>query len=166
MGTGYGGWGAAGNTHISGRALVRNEDRAFGFGRKGYTITGSHLGLQSEYHLFAADVELIRPTKKRKKGSETQVKYLWSKAIPLYPRAMLLAGETLFVAGPSEIDDFASRAPEGEIWLWAVSTEDGVTRAEYKYRLKAAPVYDSFAASEGNLYFTTVDGRIVCWSEQ
>jgi outer membrane protein assembly factor BamB len=164
MRTGYGGWGAAGNTHISGRALVRNEDRAFGFGRKSYTITGSHLGLQSEYHLFAADIELIQPAKKRKKPGKTQVKYLWSKAIPLYPRGMLLAGETLFLAGPSEIGDFAARVPEGEIWLWAVSTEDGTRLAQYK--LKAAPVYDSFAASQGNLYFTTVDGRIVCWSER
>jgi outer membrane protein assembly factor BamB len=162
MSGGYGGWGRAGNRRISGRALVRDGDRAFGFGRKQYSITGSHLGLQSEYHLFAADTELIREQQKNKnRPARTKVKYFWSKAIPFYPRAMLLAGETLFIAGPAEILDFGSKDPAGEVWLWAVSTEDGTKKAEYK--LKAAPVYDSFAACPGKLYFSTVDGRVVCY---
>ncbi len=161
MSSGYGGWGRAGNIRISGRALVRNEDRAFGFGRKDYTITGSHLGLQSEYHLFAADIEPIKSTEKPKKGRNSQIKYLWSEAIPFYPRAMLLAGDTLFFAGPGDIHDFSSQNPKGEIWLWAVSTDDGSKQAEYK--LKASPVYDSFAAYRDNLYFTTIDNRIVCY---
>jgi outer membrane protein assembly factor BamB len=166
MSGGYGGWTTAGNQRISGKALVRNEDRAFGFGRKEYTITGSHIGLQSEFHLFAADTELIREQQKnaQRRQARTKVKYFWSKAIPFYPRAMLLAGETLFIAGPSEILDFNSKDPTGEVWLWAVSTEDGTKKAEYK--LKTAPVYDSFAASGGNMYFTTVDGRIVCYQSE
>ena len=88
---------------------------------------------------------------------------------------MLLAGDMLFVAGPSEVLDFNSKRPKGEVWLWAVSTEDGEKKAEYK--LKTAPVYDSFAASWGNpqerakplrgkLYFTTVDGRVVCYQPE
>jgi outer membrane protein assembly factor BamB len=165
MGTGYGGWGRAGNIRISGKSLVRDEDRAFGFGRKGYTITGSHLGLQSEYHLFAADIELNKSTgKSKKKKGKRQVNYLWSEAIPFYPRAMLLAGDTLFLAGPSDILDFSSQNPKGQTWLWAVSTEDGAKQTEYK--LKAAPVYDSFAAYGDNLYFTTVDGRVVCYQQE
>jgi len=165
MSGGYGGWITAGNQHISGRTLVRSKDRAYGFGRKEYTITGSHLGMQSELHLFAADTELIREQQKNKKRPpKTKVKYFWSKSIPFYPRAMLLAGETLFIAGPSEILDFTSKNPSGEVWLWAVSTENGMKKAEYK--LKTAPVYDSFATSRGNLYFTTVDGRIVCYQSE
>ena len=163
MGTGYGGWGAAGNTHISGRALVRNEKHAFGFGRKGYTITGSHLGLQSQYHLFAADIKQIKSTEKPNKKSKEKVKYLWSKEIPFYPRAMLLAGDTLFIAGPSEILDFNAQNPKGRNLLWAVSKQDGTKQAEYS--LKAAPVYDSFAACGDNLYFTTVDSKILCYQQ-
>jgi len=169
MSGGYGGWGTAGNQRISGRALVRNERRAFGFGRKEYTITGSHLGLQSEYHLFAADIELIRLTQEQqqkagRRAPKTRVRYIWSRAIPFYPRAMLLAGNTLFAAGPTEVLDFTSETPTGNIWLWAISTEDGTKSTEYK--LKAAPVYDSFAASQGNLYFTTVDSRLVCYQPE
>jgi len=163
---GYGGWGAAGNARISGRLLVKGDGRVFGFGRKGYTITGSHLGLQSEHHLFAADARLITPARKqkpkaRRRGPRTQVKYHWSKAIGFYPRAMLLAGDTLFVAGPSDIGDFFAQQPGKPVRLWAVSPADGSKLAEYK--LKASPVLDSFAACRGRLYFTTADGRVVCY---
>ena len=164
MSGGYGGWGAAGLQHISGKALVRNENRAFGFGRKDYTITGSHIGLQSELHLFGAETELTRlklPKNAKKRAPKTQVKYIWSKAIPFYPRAMLLAGETLFIAGPEDILDFETKDPAGKVSFWAVSTEDGSKIAEYT--LKTSPVYDSFAAAEGRLYFTTVDGRVICY---
>jgi len=161
---GYGGWGFAGNQRISGKALVRNDNRAFGFGRKNYTITGSHIGLQSELHLFGAETELIRPKQKKKtrKGSpSTQVKYIWSKPIPFYPRAMLLAGETLFIAGPEDLLDFDAEDPAGKVSFWVVSTEDGSNIAEYT--LRTSPVYDSFATAEGRLYFTTVDGRVMCY---
>jgi outer membrane protein assembly factor BamB len=161
---GYGGWGAAGNQRISGKALVRNEDRAFGFGRRDYTITGSHVGLQSEFHLFAAETELIKKKTGKKRSAATQVKYVWSKAIPFYPRAMVLAGETLFIAGPADVLDFDSKDPATEVSFWAVSTEDGETLAEYT--LRTSPVYDSFAASNGKLYFTTVEGRVICYQPQ
>jgi len=163
MAGGYGGWTNAGNQRISGKALVRNENRAFAFGRKGYTITGSHVGLQSQFHLFAADTELIKPKRKNpgRRPGRTQVKYIWSRSIPFYPRAMLLAGETLFIAGPADILDFDTKNPAGEVSLWAVSTEDGSKKAQYT--LRASPVYDSFAASDGKLYFTTVDGRVICY---
>jgi len=165
MSGGYGGWGRAGNTHVSGRALVRNGARAFGFGRKEYTITGSHLGLQAEYHLFAADAEpspVPQDQRKKRRGAPaTKVNYHWSRPLPFYVRAMLLAGDTLFIAGPGDVDDFAAPQPSKPVSLWAVAASDGSTLAEHT--LSAAPVYDSFAASGGRLYFTTVDGRVVCY---
>ena len=169
---GYGGWPRIGNVRISGRLLVTSGDRVFGFGRKAYGITGAHLGLQAEHHLFAADRKLIqlKPAKgQKKKGRRprrpaTKVHYHWSQELPFYARAMLLAGETLFVAGPSTIPDFAAEAPKHDVWLWAVSATDGIKKAQYK--LKASPVFDSLAACNGRLYFTTVDGRVVCFRSQ
>jgi len=162
---GYGGWTSAGNQRISGRLLAKADDRVFGFGRKDYTITGSHLGLQSTYHLFSADAKLITPPedqkKKRRNQPSTKVNYHWSQPVPFYVRAMLLADEVLFIAGPSEVGDFASPRPDKPVFLWAVAATDGRKLAERK--LKAAPVFDSFAASGGRLYFTTVDGRVVCY---
>ena len=173
MGGGYGGWTRAGNSRISGKALVRNDVRAFGFGRKGYTITGSHLGLQSEFRLFSADVKPATPPRgqqqkgqkgrKGKKGRrpKSKVNYIWGKPIGIHPRAMLLAGETLFLAGPSDVHDFVAASPKSVVLLLAISTEDARKLAEQ--RLQASPVYDSFTVSEGRLFFTTVEGRVVCW---
>ena len=163
---GYGGWGRVGNRRISGRMLVVKPDRVFGFGRKGYGITGSHVGLNSEYHLFAADMKLIQPEPVRdKKGKmrrpPTKVHYHWSRPLPFFARAMSLAGETLFVAGPDEIADLTATKPKGNVRLWAVSAVDGSKQAEYE--LDVAPVFDSFAVYDGRLYFTDVKGRVHCY---
>jgi len=166
MAGGYGGWPSAGNRRVSGRLLVSSGSRLYGFGRKGYAITGSHLGMQSEYHLFAADAELIRPPKPQGKKPKrrtppTKVNYHWSRTIPFLVRAMVLAGDTLFVAGPSDVGDLFTSEPKAAVSLWAVSPADGTTLAEY--HLKAAPVHDSLAASGGRLFLTTVDGRVICY---
>ena len=166
---GYGGWAQVGNVRISGRLLVTAGDRVFGFGRKEYGATGAHLGIQATYHLFAADADLIYPepppagTKPARKPRlpQTAVDYLWSNELPFYPRAMLLSGETIFVAGPSQVPDLAAEKPQGDIWLQAVSATDGARLSRYK--LKSPPVFDSLAAAAGNLYFTTLDGRVVCY---
>ena len=169
MGTGYGGWATVGNRRISGRLLVGGEDRVFGFGRKAYGITGAHLGLNSDFHLFAAAAELAQPkppAAPKQPGTRTRraaakVHYHWSHELPFFVRAMVLAGDTLLVAGPSEVPDISAEKTAGDAWLWAVSASDGAKQAQYK--LKAAPVFDGLAAAAGRLYFTTVDGRVVCY---
>jgi outer membrane protein assembly factor BamB len=160
---GYGGWGAAGNTRISGKALVMSGNRAYGFGRKGYTSTGSHLGLQSEFHLFAADAGAPKPAK-GKKGRRPMFTTVWSRSLPFLPRAMALAGNTLLVAGPREVVDFDAARPAGPVELRALSAEDGTDLETYK--LEAPPVYDSFAVCNSHLYFATVDGRVHCYGEK
>jgi outer membrane protein assembly factor BamB len=165
MGGGYGGWTSAGNSRISGKALVRGPERAYGFGRKQYTITGSHLGLQSEFRLFAADLKPVQPAggKRGKKGRKPRAKinYVWQKPSDILPRAMVLAGETLFLAGPREVEDFAAPEPRGDVFMLAISAADGAEKMRRK--LKAPPVHDSFAVAGGRLFFATVDGRVVCW---
>lgn len=161
MSGGYGGWTQAGMRHVSGRALVRAGKLAYGFGRKNYAVTGSHVGLQGNYHLFAAHAEPVMGINKKGKKTRPTVKYLWSKPIPFYPRAMTLAGGTLWLAGCERVEDFDAAEPEKGIWLWAVSAKDGTKL--WSQSLKAAPVYDSFAVSGGALYFTSVDGRVMCW---
>jgi hypothetical protein len=167
MSGGYGGWTSAGNRRVSGRLLVRGGDRLFGFGRKSYAITGSHGGLEKAYHLFAADTKLVKVpqapgNKKRRRGPSTKVKYHWSQAIPFYVRAMVLAGDVLFIAGPRDIRDLTAARPGGTVHFRAVSAADGSTLAERT--LRSAPVYDSFAATKGRLYFATVDDRVVCYA--
>ncbi len=109
-----------------------------------------------------------------------QVTYAWTTDLPFYARAMVLAGDTLFVAGPADLldeEDVARRidAPENRskileqqaAWagekgatLWAVLTSDGGKLSEL--RLDSPPVFDGMAAANGRLYISTMDGSVVC----
>ena len=110
-----------------------------------------------------------------------EVQHEWTQDIPLLARAMVLAGGTLFVAGPpdlvdepkafSEINDpktkrilaeqaAAIKGDKGALLL-AVSAVDGKTLAQYD--LDSPPVFDGMAAANERLYMTTVNGRVVCF---
>ena len=109
------------------------------------------------------------------------VEHDWNKDLPFFVRAMVLASDRLFVAGPPDLIDeeetfrritagdptvqpllreqeAALQGAQGGT-LRAVSTGDGSTLAEYE--LPAPPVWDGMAAAGGRLYIATVDGHIV-----
>ena len=108
------------------------------------------------------------------------VDHHWTADLPLFARGMVLAKDTLFVAGPADsideeqafrdIDKPETReqlieqaiALEGrkDAMLWAVSAAEGKKLAEY--RLKSPPVFDGMIAVEGRLCISTCDGRVVC----
>jgi len=88
----------------------------------------------------------------------------WSSQVPLRVQAMVIAGETLFVAGTPDVVDpddpwSAIDGKKGGV-LWAVSTADGKKLAEYP--LDAPPIFDGMAAANGRLYISTTDGNVVC----
>ncbi|MBL7223492.1 MAG: PQQ-binding-like beta-propeller repeat protein [Candidatus Brocadiae bacterium] len=116
-----------------------------------------------------------------RRGSRHLVQYHWSKdAPPVVARAMVLAGNTLFVAGPPDVVDeeaavrsldapaiAASLAAQSDALdgkkgavLLAISAADGTTLATHK--LAAPPAWDGMAAAGGRLYLTTVDGKVLC----
>jgi hypothetical protein len=128
----------------------------------------------------------------KKKGPDGKVKgnmggtpvmrfgYQWSDALAAQVTAMALADKTLFVAGPPDYVDEEQAAkaigdPEikkklaeqkaalegkrGAV-LAAVSVADGKKLAAY--RLDSAPVFDGLAAAYGQLYLSTMDGKILC----
>ena len=88
----------------------------------------------------------------------------WNQTVPIYVRAMALAGGTLLVAGmpDSVIPEDPLAALEGRAGgvLWVVSALDGKKLAEC--RLDAPPVFDGLIAAEGRLYLSLADGRVVC----
>ena len=105
----------------------------------------------------------------------------WKQDIPLIVRAMVLADQTLFIAGPPDVADEVSSlaayaeagtqqqlarqaaaldGAEGSL-LWAVSANDGSKLAEWK--LPSLPVFDGLVAAGGRLYLTTMDGKLVCF---
>jgi len=206
-GEGWSEWYQAGRLVPSGRILCVGDDAVYAYGRHPqYLCNSSAL----EYRLYAADKsfsgtdpESIATGGRRqgKPGSKiprdtvdwksrssfpmsalTKVDFKWVREQPpVIARAMVLAGDTLFVAGPPDVDDeFANwgkhldpevaakharqvAALEGKRGglLWAVSAADGQKLAEYP--LPSPPVFDGLIAARGRLYLATMDGQVTCF---
>ena len=197
-------WYRAGRYAPAGRILAFDGDRVYGFGREPGLFVWSHV---LENHLFCsarqADTETISRVKQWSKKSGRDAvfnrqftrqasvenrlapKLHWSVSHPpLHARAMVLAGETLFVAGPPDVlnEDEAFKRPgdpqvkdkimeqdaayEGKhgALLIGVSTADG--KPVLRLDMTAQPVWDGMAAANGRLYLSTKDGKVLCFDKQ
>ena len=78
---------------------------------------------------------------------------------------MVLAGETLFVAGPPDSldaeDPMASFEGRKGALLRAICSENGEKLVERK--LGAPPVFDGLIAAGNRLFMCTVDGKVLCF---
>lgn len=160
---GWGSWPTMATRVPSGRLLVVDGENVYGFGRNRYHRDGSHVGLGwADYRLFARN----RSADPQREAQDEVLH--WEKPVGLLVRAMVLAGETLFVAGPP--DAFAAQDPAA-VWegrgggkLWAVSAESGEKLAAFP--LEAPPIFDGLIATPGRLMCSTTDGRIVCFATE
>ncbi len=188
--SGAGGYYQAGRFVPAGRPLVFDDTHVYGYGRKPQYYRWT---TPMEYQLFATtkQPELVPlgtspfPRKRRRGGVGQQpaqrIATEWTLEVPVLVRAMVLAGDALFLAGPPDVVDEVQAAKtfgdpktqqqlarqaaafegsEGAL-LWVVSTK-GEKLAEYK--LKSVPAFDSMAAAQGRLYFSTIDGKLVCYA--
>ncbi|NQT88256.1 PQQ-like beta-propeller repeat protein [bacterium] len=192
MSGGYTSWFASGERRNSGRLMVKNRDRIYGFGRRNqYTHVGSHVGLgKTKYLLYAAGLPEAKPEAPKPKTrrlpwnqKKPDLPSLWTRKIALLARGMVLSDKILFVAGPPDLFGVAPEdsphpytrasaealqaqreALEGRAGalLWAVAVEDGKKLHEYK--LKTLPAWDGLIAARGRLYLTMQDGTIACFS--
>ncbi len=177
-----------------GRIICIDDRNAYGYGRDPELLCNSSA---LEYRLYSAkkDNDLDGPRGKTVGASVdwkklakmpaeklTALDYNWQiEHPPVVVRAMVLAGDTLFVAGPPDVVDEKemwgrsneplfrrkmiqqAQALEGEhgAILWAVSTKDGkrVSQADLDY----LPAFDGMIAANGKLFVTTADGSVVCY---
>jgi len=168
---GWGGWWQVGNQVPAGRLLAFDDSTIYGFGRSFYP--GGNAGQWNKgeyYHVFATSKDqatVKRPAAKKKRGrppgDRTLVEFLWSKRADVKARALVLAGKTLFMAGPLGETHHSTDAFEGRegIRLQAISAEDGSKLAEYE--LDSLPVFDGMAAAGGRLLLVTKDGKVRCF---
>jgi len=205
--SGAGGYSKAGQVAPAGRLLVFDDAKVYGYGRlpQYYRWT-----TPMEFHLFAMnkrpevtrrgkgaeqpaagltkkDAPLTKQERKQQRkaaqaaeGPPTGVAALWSDGAPVQVFAMLLAGKTLFVAGPPDLVDeeqatrslmdpamqkklaeqkAAFEGRRGAI-LVAISATEGKQLAAY--RLASMPIFDGMAAAHGRLYLTASDGKVLC----
>jgi len=92
----------------------------------------------------------------------------WQVQIPITGKAMVLAGDTVFVVGaplvfPIEDLSAAYAGRRGAV-LMAMSAKDGAKQAEYK--LDVLPAWDGLAAAYGKLFLVNQDGGIECWGAE
>jgi outer membrane protein assembly factor BamB len=193
----WSGWWQVGNRVPSGRILSYDDTSVFGYGRDKYPggNTGQWRGGE-KYRLFATDRKpakkepperkvvdqsTSKPSggKKRKQRRQTApVQHdRWSVEIPFYVRAMVVAGDTMFIAGPIQADTtkegsliLADGGAARDAWdgkrgslLWAVSTRDGKKLAQQE--LHSPPVWDGMAAIAGRLLLATRDGKVISFAK-
>lgn len=195
--SGAGGWPQAGRYAPAGRILVLGDASVYGYGRKPQYFKWS---TPLEYHLFStsripklARAPARRPRegrasarqqKQQRRNPAARLAYNWAQDSPIHARAMVLAGRTLFIAGPPDIVDeerafdnhgaatvranlaeqAAALAGKKGALLLAVSAADGKQLAEYS--LESLPVWDGMAAAGGRLYLVTEDGTVRCFAGQ
>jgi outer membrane protein assembly factor BamB len=193
-------WFRAGRYAPAGRMLVFDTDRVYGFGREPGLFVWSHV---LENHLFClaiqADAEAIARVKDwsaksgrpavfnrqftRHAALEKRLapKLHWSvRQPPLHARAMILTGQTLFLAGPRDVlnEDEAFNSPFNPKVMAKVAEQDeaykgnggallmGVSKLEgkqvFQAKLTTLPVWDGMAATGDTLYIATVDGSLLC----
>jgi outer membrane protein assembly factor BamB len=181
---GAGGWYNAAFRAPTGRLMVVDDKRVYSFDRRPQYYPST---TALEYHLFAADKEPkilgedpnAKPPARANRVMPTRPELGWSYQVPLLGRALVKAGDTVFVAGPPDLVDEELTltrldAPETEqslreqseaylgkkgALLLAVSSEGQKLAA---YRLESMPVFDGMAAVDGRLYLSTVDGKVLC----
>lgn len=189
-------WTKIGGVAPSGRILSYDKSTVYGFGRDQYYggNTGQWRGGE-KYQLFAYDrnskprIEGPQPEKpaaakgrrrQKTKRSQPALQYRWTTQPPLLVRAMVVANEIMFIAGPPDVietegtrgeEALQLKNPTAALAAWkgekggilmAVSTTDGKEIAEYD--LDAPPVFDGMAAANGRLYLAAKDGTIHCYA--
>ena len=184
-----------------GKIIVVDDDTVYGYARKPEFLTESMI---AEFNLYAADktgssaaVDKYLQTGRRlfapgagdwKAGQSlpkeqlSAVQYKWKVDKPNFvAKAMVLADDILFVAGPPDILDEEGiyfflddeevkeklarqsdlhKGKEGGK-IWAVSAKTGEKLKEFK--LDSIPVWDGMAASKGQLYISTMAGELLCF---
>ncbi|KKL07608.1 hypothetical protein LCGC14_2584330, partial [marine sediment metagenome] len=184
----YTGWFASGERRHSGRLMVKDETKIYGFGRwNQYDHIGSHVGLgKTKYLLYAVD--LLPPPKPSRLPWDQKKPDLpsrWQTKIELLARGMVLSDKILFVAGPPDLFGVAPgdaphpytpaaaqslraqrealQGKQGSL-LWAVSADDGKKLSETK--LDGLPAWDGLIAAGGRLYLTMQGGAVRCFSSK
>ncbi len=150
---------------VVGQSVVFKDDR--GYAIRAYPNAARWLPFNAGqgYELYAGETAMPNPEKDIYALKAQQ--HLWNERLPFRPMAMVLAGETLFLAGPPDPSDPAEAlaALEGKrgAKMWAVSTKDGKKLAQYQ--LDSLPLFDGMTAADKRLYISMKDGKIICMGE-
>lgn len=190
--SGWCGYYVAGKYAPGGKIMCVGDQFVYAYGRKPQFYRWT---TPLEFRLYAAQKLWKRaPRKPQAAGQAAKTKkgarrgavgpvandqnYAWRTDVPILVRAMVLADERLFIAGPPHLFDesrlgrmaVAKQAVfekqekallgQGRALLWAVDARTGQKLGQAA--LPATPVLDGMAAAGGRLYLATASGKVVC----
>jgi len=172
--------------------LIAAEGPSVGIsGKARFNLKDGRVGRRPALPPAAFHDGLLDPTHVVGAGARKRERYPIRVRLPVSAKAMVRAGDVVFVAGrpitpyrkrkPPTGDDFriawaearngivVARAPENrfhayEATLWIFSAEDG--RLLRSVKLDAPPAWDGMAAANGKLYLCTQDGKLRCFGEK
>ncbi len=213
-GTGHNGWFRAGRFAPAGRLLVFDDQNIFGYGRlPNMYVWSSVLEYQlysARKDVTDDSIGRVLAANQRQESNDVEsgghgheitfdrrlygsyplkeisaIAFNWRNLTPpVIARAMTLAGDKLFVAGPPDLLDeetiFArpfdariierAKAQQAAIdgkkgaKLQVISTTNGERLNEIQ--LDTTPVFDGMAAANGKLYLSTTGGSVVCFQSK
>jgi hypothetical protein len=127
---------------------------------------------QSDYSRARGDQ--IRKLESEAFGLDKMIGYtraeppVWMQWLPVRVRAMVKAGDTLFVAGAPDVydanDPYAAFEARKGAHVVALSAKDGKKLSETP--LEYPPVFDGMIAAGGRLFASLRDGSVVCLAEK
>jgi len=156
----------------TGQLLVVGPEKTYGVQcyPKRVTLSPMFTPEQDGYLLFADDNENEPVLDDRDWGRDKGLGFsrseppLWHKWVPVRIRAMTLADDRLFVAGPADVvdpdDPLATFENRTGALLRTYNAETGEQSTEYT--LSATPVFDGMIAVPGRLLISLADGTLVC----
>ncbi|KPK34142.1 MAG: hypothetical protein AMJ65_18770 [Phycisphaerae bacterium SG8_4] len=124
-----------------------------------------------QHALFCADKKVVKVNKELKNNNAAVTRHItpdkvlthWSRSIDLCGRAMVKAGDVLFVAGPASADEIYFDDKDAPSALAAFDARDG--QALSKTDIDSQPVFDGMAAAHGRLYISAIDGTVSCFGQ-
>ncbi|HID77271.1 MAG TPA: hypothetical protein EYP56_14905 [Planctomycetaceae bacterium] len=92
----------------------------------------------------------------------------WLRRIPIRVRAMVLAGERVYVAGPPDVlDPKDPLGPyEGRFGGVLAVCDAGTGKKLGEHKLAAPPVFNGAAVARGRLLLSLTDGSVVCYARR
>jgi outer membrane protein assembly factor BamB len=166
----------------AGRILVFDDTSVYGYQDETFSSVGI-FSAGREPTLAKNNSNKFKKAKYRN-ARKTKLVYDWYNDVPFYGYGLVLAGRTIFIAGPPKFDEANARAyltsnrtdnqqqpsvlrdaldsfegRKGGL-IWAVNKSNGRKIAEYE--IDSPPVFDGMAAANGRLYLATLSGKVVC----
>ena len=127
---------------------------------EGNTVWGLD-GNGQTYKFFACDVQGFDEKKQKNfpsdKGKKGPV-HLWTKPIPVHPRAMLKAADSIYIGCAENTEQLLSEKGAGKILI--MNASDGSKAGEFG--IESPPVFDGMAAAGGKLFVSQKNGKLTC----